>query len=185
LRSFAESPDAVALPTPIVRGIAGRLYGTASTFLRQPPAAGRGRTKPADEMLRWTLPFQMPAAVNLLERMAPGLTARMREISSAAGHKLGDAEAPSRDERTRLLKGILRLVTREEYRTLSAPMAGTIDSGVGRLVADGAEAGPGQSDRCSGNIATTHRRYGAAPRALLDTVGVSDEPRQVDPMSSK
>jgi AcrR family transcriptional regulator len=120
-RGFAESPDAVALPTPIVRAIAGGLHGTVSTFLRQPPSSGRGRTKLAEEMLSWMLLFQTPAAEHLSERMAAGLAARMREISSAAGHKLGDAEAPSRDERTRLLQGILRLVTRDDYSTLSAP----------------------------------------------------------------
>jgi AcrR family transcriptional regulator len=45
----------------------------------------------------------------------------MREISSVHGHRLGGAEAPSRDERTRLLQGVLRLVAREDYRLLSAP----------------------------------------------------------------
>jgi AcrR family transcriptional regulator len=121
IRGFAEAPDTVALPKPIIRGIAGGLHGTASTFLRQPPSAGRGRNKLAEELLRWTLLFQTPAAENLSERMAAGLAARMREISLAAAHKLGDAEEPSRDERTRVLQGILRLVTREDYHTLSAP----------------------------------------------------------------
>jgi TetR/AcrR family transcriptional regulator len=120
-RGFAESPDAVALPAPIVRGIVGGLHGTASTFLRRPPTAGRSRTKLAEEMLRWTLHFQTPAAEHLSERMAAGLAARMREIASHAGHKLGDAEVPCRDERTRVLQGILRLAIREDYRTLSAP----------------------------------------------------------------
>lgn len=65
--------------------------------------------------------FQTSAAEGMAERMAATLTARMREISSAYGRRQGDAESHSRDERTRLLHGVLRLVTREEYRTLSAP----------------------------------------------------------------
>ena len=120
-RSFAESRSTVPLPTPIVRGIVGGLHGIASTFLRQPRASAAERTELAQELLRWTLLFQTPAAEHMSERMAAGLTARMREISSACGHRLGGAEAPSRDERTRLLQGILRLVTREDYSALSAP----------------------------------------------------------------
>ncbi len=127
-RSFAESSEAVALPTPIVRAVAGGLHGIASTFLRQPSTAARERIELADEMLRWTLLFQAPAAANMSERMAAGLAARMREISCANGHKLGGAEAPSlneharvRNEHARVLQGILRLVTHEDYRTLSAP----------------------------------------------------------------
>jgi TetR/AcrR family transcriptional regulator len=118
-RSFADSPAGMALPMPIVRGIAGGLHGVASTFLRDQHTAAS--VDLAEEMLGWTLLFQTSAAEGMAERMATRLTARMREISSAYGRRLGDAEIPSRDERTRLLQGVLRLVTREEYRTLSAP----------------------------------------------------------------
>ncbi len=118
-RGFAESPGAVALPTPIVRGIAGGLHGAAASFLRHTPAANH--TDLADELLRWTLLFQTPAAEHLAERMAVGLSARVREVSATYGRGPHGAEAPSRDERTRLLQGMLRLVTREDYRTLSAP----------------------------------------------------------------
>jgi AcrR family transcriptional regulator len=118
-RSFAEAPEATSLPMPIIRGIAGGLHGAASTFLRN------GHTSRsvdlAEEMLRWTMIFQTPAAQRMTECMSTGLTVRMREVSSAYGHGLGGAEAPSGDERTRLLQGILRLVTREDYRMLSAP----------------------------------------------------------------
>jgi AcrR family transcriptional regulator len=114
-RSFAEAPGGAPLPMPIVRGIAGGLHGVASTFLRE------GHTTEgldlAEEMLRWTLLFQTPAA----ERMATGLTARMREISSAYGQGFTGAEAPSRDERTRMLQAVLRLATREDYRELTGP----------------------------------------------------------------
>jgi len=120
-RSFAESRGAIPLPTPIIRGIVGGLHGIASTYLRRTSTTGQGRAELAEELLRWTLLFQTPAAEQMSERMAAGLTARMREISSACGHRLGGAEAPSRDERTRLLQGILRLVTRDDYRALSAP----------------------------------------------------------------
>jgi AcrR family transcriptional regulator len=118
-RSFAESKDATALPMPIVRGIAGGLHGVASAFLRDGHAAGS--VDLAGEMLRWTLLFQTSAAEDVAGRLAAGTTARMREISSAHGNRLGGAEAPSRDERTRLLQGILRLVAREDYRAVSAP----------------------------------------------------------------
>jgi AcrR family transcriptional regulator len=53
--------------------------------------------------------------------MAARLSTRMREISATYGHGLGGAEPPPRDERARLLQGVLRLVTREEFRNLSAP----------------------------------------------------------------
>ena len=69
----------------------------------------------------WTLMFQAPCAANMAERMAGGLAMRLREISSSYGHGLNGAEAPSRDERTRLLQGMLRLATREDFRSLSAP----------------------------------------------------------------
>jgi len=118
-RSFAESPGTTSLPMPIVRGIAGGLHGAASAFLREghTPAS----VDLAGEMLGWMLLFQTPAAEGMAESMAAGMAARMREISSAHGNRLSGAEAPSHDQRTRLLQGILRLVTREDYRALSAP----------------------------------------------------------------
>ena len=53
-RSFADSHAGMALPMPIVRGIAGGLHGVASTFLRDQHTAGS--VDLADEMLCWTLP---------------------------------------------------------------------------------------------------------------------------------
>jgi AcrR family transcriptional regulator len=117
--SFAESPGSLPLPKPIVRGIAGGLLGASSSYLRDVHNAKR--IDLAEELLRWTLLFQTPAAQHLNERMGARLNVRMREISSSYGHRLNGAQAPSRDERTRLLQGILRLVTREDYRELSAP----------------------------------------------------------------
>ncbi len=118
-RSFAESPGATALPAPIVRAIAGGLHGIASAFLRDEDIGAS--VDLAEEMLAWLMLFQSPAAERLSERMAAGLAARVREISSAYGHRLGGAEAPGRDERARLLQAVLRLVAREDYRVLSAP----------------------------------------------------------------
>jgi AcrR family transcriptional regulator len=117
-QSYAQSPDTVALPTPIVRAIVGGLHGIASAFLRAPADA---QLDVAEEMLRWTLLFQAPSAEHLSERMAPRLSARIREISSARGHGLGVAEASSHDERTRTMLALLRLATREDYRTISPP----------------------------------------------------------------
>jgi AcrR family transcriptional regulator len=120
-RGFAESPDAVALPLPITRGIVGGLHGVLSAFLRQPRADAAAHAKLARELVHWMMLFQTPAAQNMSERMATGVAARMREISSACGHRLGGADDASRDERTRLLQSMLRLVTHDDYRTLSAP----------------------------------------------------------------
>lgn len=118
-RTFAEIPGAEPLPLPIVRGIAGGLHGITCAFLRDARTARR--FDPAEEMLRWTLLFQTPAADSMAEQMAAALTLRMREISAAYGHGLTGAEPPSRDERTRVLQGMLRLATQEDYRELSGP----------------------------------------------------------------
>ena len=117
--SFADPPGSTPLPAPIVRGIAGGLHGIAASFLREPEKSSG--IDLAEEMLRWTLVFQTPDAERVGERMAARLSVRMREISSAYGHGFSGAEPPTRDERARLLQGMLRLVTREDYRELSAP----------------------------------------------------------------
>ena len=118
-RSFAESADAVALPVPIVRAIVGGLQGVAASALRDPCATHD--LDLAEEMLRWTLLFQTPAAEDLAERMAAGVAASMREISASHGGGHHGAEAPGRDERTRLLQSTLRLLAREDYPALTAP----------------------------------------------------------------
>ncbi len=117
--SFAESPGAASLPMPIVRGIAGGLHRTIATYLREGHTADS--VDLAEEMLHWTRLFQAPAAERMAERMATALSARMREVSSAYGRGPGAAPTPSRGERTRVLEGVLRLITREDYRELSAP----------------------------------------------------------------
>ncbi len=133
-RSFTESPNATALPTPIIRAIAGGLYGATATFLRD------GHTtkslKLAEELLGWTLLFQTPETERMAKQMAAALSVRIREISSTNSHSLGDAsangasmnghglghaEAPSHDERTRLLHAVLQLATEGSYDELSGP----------------------------------------------------------------
>jgi len=116
--SFAESRGAAVLPAPLVRAIAGGLHGIVAASLHEHAADSVGL---AQEMLDWTMPFQAPGAEHTAERMAAVLKARLREISSTYGHGLSGAEAPSRDERTRLLQGVLRLASREDFRKLSAP----------------------------------------------------------------
>jgi TetR/AcrR family transcriptional regulator len=118
-RAFAESPDAPALPVPIVRAIAGGLEGIAASALREPRAARH--VDLAEEMLGWTLLFRTPAAEELAGRMAAGLAVRLREVSATYGRGQHGAEAPARDERARVLQGMLRLVAREDYDALTAP----------------------------------------------------------------
>jgi TetR/AcrR family transcriptional regulator len=116
---YAETPGSQALPMPIVRGITGGLHRTVATFLRS--TGNRESIDLADEMLRWTMLFQPTAAERMSKRMDAALNVRMREVASACGNGLGAAETASRDERTRILQGVLRLVTREAYHDLSAP----------------------------------------------------------------
>jgi AcrR family transcriptional regulator len=118
-QSLAQTSGAVALPMPIVRCIAGGLHGMASAFLRG--VTDGVHVDVTEEMLEWTLAFQTPAAERMSERLTAELSVRVREIASAYAHGPVGAEAASRNERTRMLQAVLRLATREEYRTLSAP----------------------------------------------------------------
>lgn len=116
-QSFAQAPDGVSLPMPIVRAMAGGLHGASGGYLR-----GRGdQVDVVGELLEWTLTFQTPAAVRMGEHMAAALSKRLREIASTYGHGRGGGEGGIRNERERMLQAVLRLATREEYRTLSAP----------------------------------------------------------------
>jgi AcrR family transcriptional regulator len=117
--SFAESPQASPLPTPIVRGIAGGLHSAASQIVRRGPS--RDSAQLAAEMLRWTMLFQDPAAAQLAERMAPRLSRRMREISLTNTHTPLEAQPPSANDRRRLMQNALRLAAAHEYRELTAP----------------------------------------------------------------
>jgi AcrR family transcriptional regulator len=108
------------LPGPVIRGIAGGLHAALSNCLRE----GTAETAPAvtEEMFRWTLLFQTPAAKQLAER----LSARAR-VALAQGRKAPPAaredaaRAGHSSERERLLEHALRLAVSENYDELSAP----------------------------------------------------------------
>jgi AcrR family transcriptional regulator len=119
VQSFAQADDAVSLPIPIVRAMTGGLHGATEAFLRERPDACAGEI--TDELLGWTLQFQAPAAERMGERMGAALSLRLREIASAYGNGRGGAEGGSRDARTRVLQGVLRLAAGEGYQNLSAP----------------------------------------------------------------
>jgi len=116
-RSFAESPEASALPAPIVRGIAGGLHGAVAMRLRE--GTTRARTPElTEEMLRWTLLFQTPAVERMAERVAARLSRCMREAAQRERRQQAGAQA---SERERLLHNTLRLAVAESYVELSAP----------------------------------------------------------------
>ncbi len=118
-QSFAQAHEAVSLPAPIVRAMTGGLHGAAEAFLRERPCAPAHEI--ADQLLGWTLQFQTPAAERMGERMTAAASTRVREIASTYGNGHGGVEVGGRDARARVLHGVLRLATREDYQALSAP----------------------------------------------------------------
>jgi TetR/AcrR family transcriptional regulator len=117
---FEQTTEAGPLPGPVVRGIAGGLHAAMSRCLREESA----QTAPqlADEMFRWTLLFQTPAAKQLAERLSERARRALAEGRKApAGESLGRPLAARRDERERLLEHALHLAVVEGYRELSAP----------------------------------------------------------------
>jgi AcrR family transcriptional regulator len=117
-RSFVESHEASPLPTPIVRGIAGGLHGAMSSCLRE--RQNRESSEFTEEMLRWTLLFQTPAAERMAERMTARLAPHMRRAAATNGHGPAAAQAQC-DARERLLQNTLRLAVVEDYHELTAP----------------------------------------------------------------
>jgi AcrR family transcriptional regulator len=117
--SFTETQHASPLPTPIVRGIAGGLHGATSQVIRRGPLQNSADL--AEEMLRWTMLFQSPAAAELGERLAPRLSQRMREISTLNTRAAVASEPVSVEDRELLMQNALRLATAHEYRELTAP----------------------------------------------------------------
>lgn len=106
------------LPGPVIRGIAGGLHAAMSQCVRE----GSAETAPqlADEMFRWTLLFQTPAAKRLAERLAERARralAQGRKAPAVDPH----ASLARGDERERLLEHALHLSVVEGYRELSAP----------------------------------------------------------------
>lgn len=118
-RAFSESPEAVALPGPVIRGIVGGLHGAMSSVLCGDEFAQRPEL--VEEMLGWTLLYQSPAAATMDELMAGALARRMREISLAGAHPPLTEQPPGRDDRERLLRNTLRLTALHDYRDLTAP----------------------------------------------------------------
>jgi AcrR family transcriptional regulator len=88
---FEQTGDAGPLPGPVIRGIAGGLHAAMSRCLREESP----QTAPqlAEEMFRWTLLFQTPAARQLAERLsarahsALAQGARRRRPSGRAAHR--------------------------------------------------------------------------------------------------
>jgi AcrR family transcriptional regulator len=129
-QSFSGAPEASTLPVPVVRAIAGGLYGAMSVCVRE--RQSMKVTELTEEMLAWTLRFQTPA----VPRMAELITVRVAR-SLAAGPVRpareplppgsprprggGPAIAASGDGRTRLMESALRLVAVEDLRELTAP----------------------------------------------------------------
>ncbi len=120
-KSFLYSPQANPLPAPIIRGITGGLHGAVARRLSH--GLGEREGDLAEQMVRWTLLFQTPAAAAMAERMTGRLTRRMREISLANSHRQpGEYDGgPGRDDRERLLDNALRLAAMHDYRELTAP----------------------------------------------------------------
>jgi TetR/AcrR family transcriptional regulator len=118
-RAFSESPEAVALPGPVIRGIIGGLHGAISTVLEAQEFLQRPEL--VEEMLSWTMLYQTPAAAGMDERMAPALAQRMREISLAGAHPPAAEQPTGGDDRERLLRNTLRLAALHDYRDLTAP----------------------------------------------------------------
>ncbi len=116
---FEHTSDSGALPAPVIRGIAGGLHAAMWRCVRE----GSADTAPqlADEMFRWTLLFQTPAAKRLAERLAE--RARRALTQGRKAPAAGDPSALSsrEDERTRLLEQALHLAVVEGYREVSAP----------------------------------------------------------------
>lgn len=118
--SFERGRKPSPLPAPVIRGIAGGLHAALSDCLRE----GTADMAPivTDEMFRWTLLFQTPAAKQLAERLSG--RARAALVQGRKAPRTGarqSAQAGRPDDRRRLLEQALRLAVVEDYRELSAP----------------------------------------------------------------
>ena len=119
--AFEHTSAASPLPAPVIRGIAGGLHAALSGCLRE----GTAESAPglAEEMFRWTLLFQTPAAKQLAERLSERARTALVQGRKPAAElgDCGDTRAPAASERDRLLEHALRLAVLEDYRELSAP----------------------------------------------------------------
>ncbi|HTA36386.1 MAG TPA: TetR/AcrR family transcriptional regulator [Solirubrobacteraceae bacterium] len=117
---FEQTTEAGPLPGPVIRGIAGGLHAAMSRCLREESA----QTAPqlADEMFRWTLLFQTPAAKQLAERLSERARRALAQGRKApSNERLQEPLGKRDDERERLLEHALHLSVIEGYRELSAP----------------------------------------------------------------
>ncbi|HEX8715238.1 MAG TPA: TetR/AcrR family transcriptional regulator [Solirubrobacteraceae bacterium] len=114
-----HTSESGALPGPVIRGIAGGLHAAMSRCLRE----GSAETAPqlAEEMFRWTLLFQTPAAKRLAERLAERARRALAQGRKAPSIAAQATLAKRGDERERLLEQALHLAVVEGYRELSAP----------------------------------------------------------------
>jgi TetR/AcrR family transcriptional regulator len=114
-----RTTEAGPLPGPVIRGIAGGLHAAMSRCLREESA----QTAPqlADEMFRWTLLFQTPAAKQLAERLSERARRALAQGRKAPSGEQSRSLAARPGERERLLEQALHLAVVEGYRELSAP----------------------------------------------------------------
>jgi AcrR family transcriptional regulator len=145
LSSLTHASDGEAPPLAIVRGIAGGLQEVMSARLR----SGRAGEIPAlaEEMLRWTLLFQIPASSHMTVRLAERALVSLRSTNGHAtnGHSINghssnghiangnssngrasngnshlNGDASQLDIRVRLFESVLRLTVLENYAELSS-----------------------------------------------------------------
>ena len=117
---FEHTSAASPLPAPVIRGIAGGLHAALSGCLRE----GTAQTAPevTEEMFRWTLLFQTPAARQLAERLSERAHAALAQgRKPPRGRSENGTRATCASERERLLEHALRLAVTEDYHELSAP----------------------------------------------------------------
>jgi AcrR family transcriptional regulator len=115
--SFARDRDAIPLPAPVVRGIAGGLHGALSVCVRE-----HGRmpaSQLTDEMVDWTLRFQAAGCARMSELMADRAARAMR--NGLPERRARGAGASPGGERERLMDNALRLATVADLHELSAP----------------------------------------------------------------
>jgi AcrR family transcriptional regulator len=116
---LGETSPAGALPAPVIRGIAGGLHAAMSRCLCEgsPDTAGQA----AEEMLRWTLLFQTPAARRLAERLSERARQALAQGRKAPARDMRAPLSPGADARERLLEHALLMSVAVGYRELSAP----------------------------------------------------------------
>jgi AcrR family transcriptional regulator len=139
--SFARSPGAIPLPTPVIRGIVGGLHAAASTRLREQHVGDIPIL--TEEMLEWTLLFQASAT----ERMAAHLARRiptMVQTGPVEEHEPTETRMAGESVHERLLRSVLRLAVVDDYQELTAPQ---IAEEAGVPIEDFFELFPGR-DEC-------------------------------------